>query len=222
MKDVIPTLSFQPTISIAHAGRLLRRVEAHHHEQGWHDHANLYVYVVCDRSDIVTVGKVADALVLNGPPVSQSRYAAYPLLTGQLFQAATIGGTPPAKALTTFALNAAVASLESPQIASAGLGDTLKTMRAVLREPGVLGFIACGEIRHRDGREGRSALLVDVHDRIHEVLRMRGDTPALQFNQTNRTHMANALRILTDMSQNRTPAGQDAFMERYQCAECGG
>lgn len=219
MTHVVPTFSFQPTIEIAHAGRLLRRVEAHHAERGWHEHSDLHVYAAYDHHDVVTAGAIYTSLRGMGEPIRNSRYAAQPVLPMRMFNRAFLQeGLQPWEGLFNFAFNAAFASTDHIRdhhnLPATAAG--LDSFRRLIQLPGILGFIVVAEQYDHDGRERRIATMVDVHDRVHRVQRIRDETASLELDITVQEGEVECLRMMVDVSQGRVPADERAARERYR------
>jgi len=235
---VTPTV-FNGTIELSHAVRLLRRVEAHHDQQGWHPHANMHVYVVYDHHDVVTGGAIERTMQRMGPPVRNSRYSAQPMLPSRLFAAveAEQGLYPPA-ALYRFAFNTAYADSTLIEATEPVTAESLEAFRELVRMPGVLGYIACSEAHmlvgdrateaHRrrvrfaqmpDAVELRTAMMVDVEDRVHSVARPRAQAAEIAADCDFGGRIVNALRMLMDVTAGRLAEDQEQFDERYPCAE---
>lgn len=207
-------------MSIAHAGRLLRRVEAHHDERGWHRTCHMWVYAIHDHHDVVTAERIRRVMRDSGPPIMNSRYSAQPMLRPQHFSHAfQERGFSAGESLLNFAMNVALLTTDDLHqhhsgCAHAMLGPALDRFRAVLRQPGMLGFIACGELLNAAG-ESRIATMVDMHDRAHEVLRPRGGTAQLSLDVDDDSSVVAALRMMTDVTQNRVPPEGPQFNQRY-------
>jgi hypothetical protein len=232
---VNPT-SFTPGIEIAHAGRLLRRVEAHHGLQGWHSHANMHLYVVYDHHDVVTGYAIERTMRTMGKPIRNSRYSAQPMLSARMFAAAARNNAlDTVQALYRFALNIAYADtgLVRKQ-GSADEAEGLEAFRHLIRMPGILGYIACSEAHqllgaqaddaHRRGIrfadipesvEVRTAIMVDVENRVHEVHRRRGGAAELFVDGDFTGRVVSSLRMLMDASARRVPEDQAGFDARY-------
>jgi hypothetical protein len=138
----------------------------------------------------------------------------------------------PTAALRRFAANTAFGNAE---YARPEFGDQLEAFRALIRMPGVLGYIACYEAymarteppvrdvlaapRHLKDVPGsvetRQAMMVDVHDRLHSVTRVRGEAAQLELDVTFVGSIANSLRILMDATMRRSPVDQAGFDDRY-------
>lgn len=228
MTEVVPTLGFEPTMSVAHAGRLLRRVEAHHDRAGWHHTAHVHVYAVYDHHDVVTATMIRGALHTMGPGISNSRYTAQALLTPREFEEShRETGSQDYETLFRFAYN--MAYVNTDDVRDGKFASTLKTysrtadrfawnldiFRQVLRMPGLLGFIHCGELVDECGHSARLAVMVDMHDRVHRVFRHEGEPAMLELAVDDRASVITSLRVLTDITQGRVPAEGDAFMDRY-------
>lgn len=223
MTDVIPTISFQPTISVAHAGRLLRRVEAHHADEGWHHDANMHVYAVHDHHDLVTAAAIRRAMSGMGPAIANSRYTAQTMIPSRkFFGAFQQVGKQPHETLFNFAVNAAYASTDEMRDGRfpgwADIADPLDRFRDLVRMPGMLGFITVAELTETaTGRQTRIAAMVDVHNRTHEVIRFHEEPASLNLDTGSCSATVSSLRMLVDVSQNRIPGEycSPEFFDRY-------
>lgn len=235
--------AFRASVELAHAVRLLRRVEAHHDQQGWHSHANMHVYVVYDHHDVVTGAIIERVMRGSGEPVRNSRYSAQPMLPSRMFAAAwEASGIKAPAALYRFAFNTAYA--DTGAIRSNGDGDDaehadgLEVFRELLRMPGILGYIVCSEAHllegdlanqaHRSGTpfalvpgsvEVRAAYMVDVDNRVSVVHRNRGETAEVLPDCDLGGRVINSLRMMMDLSLGRLPQDQAGFDARYPCVE---
>lgn len=231
------TSTFTPSIDLDEAGKLLRRVEAHHAGEGWHPHANPHGYLIYDHHDVVTGHAIAAAMHRMGDPVRNARYTAQAMLPARVFQRAqNVANLQPYEALRSFALNVAYA--DSPGLTGV-LDEGLHAYRNLIRMPGILGFAFCYEIHliggpgaregilraatgstrieHLPGaKEARLALMVDVHDRVHVVRRCRDETAELEQDVTLVGDVTGSLRMLTDTAMNRVPQDQASFDLRYE------
>lgn len=231
-----PPATFNPSIDTEQAGRLLRRIEAHHAGTGWHiDGGHLWVYVIYDHHDVTLNHHISRIMSRMGAPVRNSRYTAQPVLAPRHFQQSRHptdrGGL---SGLRRFVMNMAYAD-------PAALDDSaehLVLFRQLLREPGIVGFAACYEASgYKAGTPNlqglmqlaqttgaslealpgaldvRIAVLVDVHDRAHIVRRWRGEHADL-IPERGRGNATTSLRILMDVARNRTPEPAD-FEARY-------
>ncbi len=223
-----------PTIDLDAAGRLLRRIEAHHEQGGWHDDdGHLWVYVVFDHHDVTTGYHITRTMSRMGEPVRNARYSAQPMFPARLFRQnrqPTDGS--PMDGLRRVALNLAYVDLDQ-------FGDIAEPMglfRQLLKEPGILAFVAtyeayglkpgplgrlidnhAGGVQSQpDAKELRVAVMVDVNDHIHRVRRWRGETAELTSEPGARGNATTSLRLLMDATRGRLPElGSDAFHERY-------
>lgn len=225
MTDAPPTA--EPTIDLDAAGKLLRRVEAHHDVTGWHRDGNMWVYAVYDHHDVVTGDAIGRAMCSMGDPVRNSRYTAQPMLSPRKFaEARNPGDMGHADGLYRFAMNVAYADTDQ----MGELGRLLEVFRVMLRMPGILGFIACHEAWQAanlplgpdqhvwdlpGAEECRLAVMADVCNRIHLVSRARGRTSELAADVGLRGAVATSLRLLMDTCQDRVPADQASYDLRY-------
>jgi hypothetical protein len=222
-------LSFATDIDVANAGRLLRRVEAHHDATGWHADSNMHVYAVYDHHDVIT-SSALEAMNITGPDglIRNSRYTAQCLLPPRLFEHAfREADLQPSTALHRFAANVAFGD---PELMHAeGLSREargLEVFRKAVRMPGVLGYIACCEMDYQanatpgmllGGKDlARCAWMVDVHDRVHAVTRIRGEVASLALATELIGGLVDGLRMLMDTTMNRVPVDQAAVDERYR------
>jgi hypothetical protein len=232
---VNPT-SFTPTIEVGHAGRLLRRVEAHHDQQGWHSHANMHLYVVYDHHDVVTGYAIERVMRTMGQPVRNSRYSAQPMLSTRMFAAAhRDNNLDTVQALCRFALNIAYADTDLVRKQGSEYeAEGLEAFRHLIRMPGILGYIVCSEAHqllgpqaddaHRrkirfanipESVEIRTAIMVDVENRVHDAHRRRGETAELFVDGDLTGRVVSSLRMLMDASARRVPEDQAGFDARY-------
>ena len=230
MTDVIPTHSYEPTIDIAAAAQLLRRVEETHDRQGWHPHSNTHVYVVYDLADVVTASHITQTMGKLGAAITNSRYGAQPFLTfAELHAGWIMSGMQPPKALLNFATNAALTGKAEPDADVDSdlwrqMVDMSEDFRKLIQVPGICGFMACHEgwsvpdrpgFRGWDG-ESRVASLVDVHGRVHEAIRRRGESATLILDSGAALVEIQALKLLVDLSQNRAPDNVAEVEARYR------
>lgn len=239
MTDVPPTV-FRPSIDVGPAVGLLRRVEAHREAAGWSDGeggggGNLWVYVVYDHHDVTVNHHISRIMSNIGAPVRNSRYTAQPLLNPKLFyQNRQPEDRRGLDGLRRFALNMAYLPAAAMDDAEGLDGAHMETFRALLREPGVVGFAACYETsgfsgvpvharaamnagvpleQVRGAVDIRVAVLVDVNDRGHLVKRFRGEPAEVSTRQV-RGNSTTSLRILMDVAMNRVP-DTGGFHARY-------
>lgn len=230
------TSTFTASIDTGHAARLLRRIEAHHDEQGWHPHANMHAYVVYDHHDVVTAATIEQVMRSQGEPVRTSRYSAQPMLSSQFF--AAFDHVSPPTALFRTAFTAAYADTgkhllpdHDPDNRFAGL---LGQFRELLRMPGILGFAACSEMHllfednarfaHQvgigfgdlpDAVELRMAVMVDVQNQVNTVVRKRGEQAEINPASSVDGIIVNALRLYMDTAAARLPQDQAGYDARY-------
>lgn len=228
-------------VDVDAAGRLLARVEAQHERAGWN--GALVVYAVYEPADVVSAGLIERLLKFSGTPVQAGRYAAQPMLGTKIFTGALQAGCQPWEALRNFAHGMAFTDTDLLQAAvddgGADLPDpeALGMFRQFLHLPGIVGFAACYETsalkdlpaaafrkvlasdRHfseyRGAQQARLALMVDVHDRVHRVERIRGRIAELELDVPMRGDFTTSLRLLMDLAQDRLPADQAGYDQRY-------
>lgn len=215
-----------PDVDLDRFRKLMLRVEADTHRQGWEHLPQLRVVYddtaddgQTDRNFRRVLGqRIGNATRVDG-------YAAQLLLRPQVLDA--VPGTSWEK-LGKIAFNMAYAD-PGPEAVDAS--------RALLTQPGVVGFMyvatrwklegatreefeafATGEIEiadHPKGREARAVHAVDASGRIHFAERVRGRKPEV-FPKESLGDISNALRLLMDGLTGRAPADQAGYDERYR------
>jgi hypothetical protein len=217
-------------------GRLLRRLEADAERDGWHESAVMSVFVIYDHHDVVTDDLLRRVMARMGAPVRTARYTAQPMLPRRVFaQAVLPQDTGPHVGLRRFVMNLAYADSEHGDEVEGGV----EAMRDLLRVPGLVAFAACyeawgqrnlapqalrgaisggGHLRDLpDSQEVRLVMAVDAQDRVHRVLRVRGEPAELLLSDDGRVRgdVSTSLRILMDTAYDRLPGTPEAFGQRY-------
>lgn len=222
-------------MQLEEVGKLLRRIEAYNHADGWHDDAHMTVYAIYDHHDVVTATVIQRATSNMGKPIRNSRYSAAPMIPPRMFDFAFHRiGLQPSAALERFAFNAAY--IDENTSFSAGeewVGESTMILRRMLRMPGILGFAISSEaygnknvsseqlrpyvhIGETEGaKELRTVLMVDMQDRVHAVVRHRGEPAELTLDSKSWGGPANCLRMMVDTALDRVPRTEEEFNERY-------
>jgi hypothetical protein len=218
-----------PDIDLERFRGLLLRVEADVHRCGWEHNPHLRVLYDTAAADGETQQLYHRLVGCNprcGPPTRWQGYAAQNIFGPDLF--AAIDGAP-WEHLHTFAMNVAYAE---PGIEAADL------MREFLAQPGVLGFafvctgwrllhasraefeqFATGRLNpadHPRGKESRLLTGIDVHGRIYQVERTRGERPVLVEDTRPVGSVSNDLRLLVDGLTGQAPTEPEEFCRRYR------
>lgn len=232
-----PHIPTSPAIDAEAAGRLLRRIEAHHDMTGWHDgDGNMWVYVIYERDDVVMAHHIGRVMQKMGEPIRNARYVAQPMLPPRkLYEGRRPEDHGPPDALRRFALNIAFADLADD---GDDMAESMAAFRSLLQQPGIVGYAACHEgygwkaslLPRRippagciqddpDSQEMRIAYLVDINDLAHRVTRWRGEPAELRSGEM-RGNVSTSLRILADLTAGRLPeANPEAFSARYPDAD---
>jgi hypothetical protein len=238
-------LTERPPLDQHALGYLLKSINDRSERDGWSDDGSGFmVYVLYEVHDVVTANRLEDVMRCMGSPVRADRYAAQPLLAPRMFDAErglATGLESPSDQLYNFAMNMGFADAD---IVRQHTGrDGLNGVRAILRQPGVLGFAACAEAWGMKAltpvvkalidsgvpmndikgcQETRLVLAADIAGRLHRVVRWRDDDEIITHHGVHLCNkVAISLRILSRFASGEPmPTSSDEFRKAFH-SDCG-
>lgn len=231
----------RPPLNVKEIADLLVRITDACEARGWsEDGRNFTVFVLYEMHDVITASRIESVMHRMGPAIRGDRYGAQPLLGPSLFtpeNAERRGTESPAEDFSNFAWNVGFADV--PVVREHNTGNThILGIRAILRQPGIVGFAACSEAwgiksvtpvvkalldtgtpMHaiKGSQESRVTFAVDLNGTLHRACRWRGDDHmAVDHDVYTCNQVTVSLRVLSRFASGEAmPSTPDEFGEIF-------